>query len=1118
MLVIHANWSHRKLWLWGESEMAARERALQSQGSADGAADSPTGSTASPLPDPARGPTRHPFSLRASELLEALAEAGLSLSDAEGADGGAPAATVAPLRLWLPGDQHGPWPSVRLSSMLGLDQHDETPLPILVEVEAIAVSAAALLPVLTAIESRMADLAEHEVTTHHHSLSGGAAPPNELRFGHGFRFWVAAARFALDLLEDQRVVPTLVQERGGPLQAAWHPWLRDASASPRMNALIAAMPGIARAVDDDHRHEPGPILEDLLSTVIDSAVRETLRRESFEDAIEDRSPSEDPHVAWLVGLLNGSNDVPTAPGGDVALLRGVRAWLGLLDDTGEGLPYRLLMRLNEPELSESDGDNAGAGANWWLSLHLVSPDDPNEVIDATLLWSRAAIGRNAPGGERASELLLAELGRASRIWPKLEKALAESTPTGLFLSTAEAYSFLREHRGVLLESGFHVQAPEWWDQPTSRLAARLVIDSEPVGAAIDSARGRGLGLQSIVSYRWQIALGDQPITLEQFRALAERGVPLVRVGNRWVEVRDQDLAGAARFLAEHPGGEMTLLEAMRLAHGGADESSSLPIAGLEATGWVGEVFGPDADAARLESLEQPTGFLGTLRPYQKAGLSWLAFLDKFGLGGCLADDMGLGKTIQLIALLQHERAVAAQEDGGGTDEPMGPTLLVAPMSVLANWHRELNRFAPELRVHVHHGLDRPLGDDFVMKAAESDIVVTTYALVTRDRETLERVYWRRICLDEAQHIKNPPTKQTHAIRSLRTRHRVALTGTPVENRLAELWSIMEFCNPGYLGGSAEFRRRFAVPIERHRDRRQAERLRHLVRPFILRRVKTDPDVIADLPPLVETKHVVPLTTEQGALYEGVVNEMLMRVDRAEGIQRRGLVLSALVKLKQICNHPGHFLKESVGEAAAMNANALASRSGKAQRLIEMIEEVVAAGDKALIFTQYREMGHMLVAMMRRQLDVESLFLHGGTPAARRQQLIDRFQSPEGGVPIFVLSLKAGGVGLNLTAANHVFHFDRWWNPAVENQATDRAFRIGQSRTVHVHKLISAGSLEERIDQMIEQKTELASQIIGTGESWLTELSTGQLRDLFSLRHQSLAAEGELDDSDEGESA
>jgi SNF2 family DNA or RNA helicase len=572
------------------------------------------------------------------------------------------------------------------------------------------------------------------------------------------------------------------------------------------------------------------------------------------------------------------------------------------------------------------------------------------------------------------------------------------------------------------------------------------------------------------------------------------------VNGQWVEIRPDDLNGAVRFLKEHPGGQMTVMQAIRLGNGLDGPDTGLPILGLDAQGWVSELLGFKGDE-RYTQVDQPERFQGTLRPYQQQGLSWLAFLDRFGLGGCLADDMGLGKTVQLIALLQHERQKAQ-------GRVVGPTLLVCPMSVVGNWNRELHRFAPELVVHVHHGLERPQGEKFVETALAADIVVTTYALVVRDKDSLGRVHWRRVVLDEAQHIKNPPTKQTASIRALRTSHRIALTGTPVENRLSELWSILEFCTPGYLGTQGDFRRRFAAPIERHKDRRQADRLKNLVRPFVLRRLKTDPTVISDLPPLVESRQNVPLTAEQAQLYDSVVNDMLNRVDNADGMKRRGLVLSALVKLKQVCNHPAHFLRQGADDDEVplpklAPGDKLSARSGKAMRLMEMLEEVVATGDRALVFTQYRQMGHLLVAMIRQELDSEAQFLHGGTPQAKREALIERFQSNDPTCPIFVLSLKAGGVGLNLTAANHVFHFDRWWNPAVENQATDRAFRIGQHRTVHVHKMISEGTLEERIDQMIEQKTELAQQIIGSGESWLTELSTGQLRDLLTLRRDTL---------------
>jgi SNF2 family DNA or RNA helicase len=705
------------------------------------------------------------------------------------------------------------------------------------------------------------------------------------------------------------------------------------------------------------------------------------------------------------------------------------------------------------------------------------------------------------------------------------------------LTTAEAYEFLRDIVPVLEDAGVRVSTPGWWNQPVGRLGARLQIDAPPAPEATQASVGSSvtssaLGLNAIVQYRWQIAIGDQPLTKEEFESLARAAAPLVRVRGRWIEINPAQLKQAREFILGSPTGEMTLLQAIQAAHGiNTTFGTELPVFGLDAGGWVADVLNASTNDSALKHIEQPSSFNGSLRPYQKSGLSWLAFLDQHGLGACLADDMGLGKTIQFIAMLLHERATGI-EHSGASQPVVGPTLLIVPTSVVENWVRELARFAPALKVHVHHGPDRAMGDQFVELAKASDLVISTYPLVARDHETLRRLEWHRVTLDEAQYIKNPPTKQTAAIRSLSASRRLALTGTPVENRLSELWSIMEFLNPGYLGPSSEFRRRFAIPVERHRNQRQAERLRQLVRPFILRRLKTDPTVIDDLPPCVETKEYATLTPEQAALYQQVVGTMLSEVDGASGIQRRGLVLATLVKLKQICNHPAQFTsaaaRNSLAKPAADatgSANGLveangehmpvadlaaddhaAARSGKTRRLIEMLEEVLATNAKALVFTQFRQMGHLLAAMVQRDLDVEPLFLHGGTPAGKRQHLIDRFQSAHGGAPVFILSLKAGGVGLNLTAASHVFHFDRWWNPAVENQATDRAFRIGQTQRVHVHKFVCVGTLEERIDQMIEQKTELAQNIIGSGESWLTELSTGQLRDILTLRASAMEVE------------
>jgi SNF2 family DNA or RNA helicase len=555
-----------------------------------------------------------------------------------------------------------------------------------------------------------------------------------------------------------------------------------------------------------------------------------------------------------------------------------------------------------------------------------------------------------------------------------------------------------------------------------------------------------------------------------------------------VELDPEELDRALGFLERQAparpdgAGEMSAAELLRTALGLEATEAGLPVVAVDAQGWVRDLLA--AADRRLESMATPPGFHGRLRPYQERGLAWLSFLGHLGLGACLADDMGLGKSPTTLALLAAERTAGARP---------GPTLLVCPMSVVGNWQREAERFTPGLAVHVHHGAERLTGPAFRETAEQADLVVTTYALAARDRDALAEVPWARIVLDEAQNVKNSAARQSQAVRSLRAPRRVALTGTPVENRLAELWSIMEFLNPGLLGSARAFRARFAVPVERFHDEDAATLLKRLTGPFVLRRVKTDRSVIADLPAKLEMKVYCNLTREQATLYQAVVDDMLARVEQSEGIERRGLVLATMLKLKQVCNHPAQLLADASG---------LGGRSGKLERLEELLEEALTAGDKALVFTQFAEFGQQLQRHLTARLDREVLYLHGGTPKKARDQLVTRFQG-DGGPALFLLSLKAGGTGLNLTAANHVVHFDRWWNPAVEDQATDRAFRIGQRRDVQVRKLVCVGTLEERIDRMMEEKRGLAARIVGTGEAWLTELSTGELRELVALRAEAV---------------
>jgi SNF2 family DNA or RNA helicase len=699
---------------------------------------------------------------------------------------------------------------------------------------------------------------------------------------------------------------------------------------------------------------------------------------------------------------------------------------------------------------------------------LQSAEDPSLMLTAEDVWAGAGTGWLA-GDEHPDELLLAGLGAGARLFPELDDALREPAPAAVILDTAGALRFLRETGPLLAGAGFGVLLPDWARK--ARLGLKLTTKSST--ASSPSARQSAFGLQDLVEFRYDLAVGDHVLSPDELAELAALKVPLVRVRGQWVELDERHLKTALKFLERNQSGTMTAADVLQAdAHGPADGVSVT----VDADGWLGDLLSGQTDR-RLPPLNTPRGFRGELRPYQQRGLAWLSFLGELGLGAVLADDMGLGKTVQLLAL------IAAAPPGNR------PTLLVCPMSLVGNWQREAQRFTPELRVHVHHGAERLTGDELAAALTDTDLVITTYGIANRDRDALSRLRWARVVCDEAQAVKNRDTAQARAVRALPAAARIALTGTPVENQLSELWSIMDFTNPGLLGTAKKFRERFAVPVERYGDAEAAEQLRRITQPFVLRRLKTDKSIISDLPEKQEIKVWCNLTQEQASLYQATVADMLSRIDEADDdITRRGLVLATMAKLKQVCNHPAHLLGDG---------SRLPGRSGKLARLEEIGEEITADGDKALCFTQYAEFGRMLQPYLAARIGCQVLYLHGGTTKKQRDELVTRFQEADEPV-LFLLSLKAGGTGLNLTAANHVIHIDRWWNPAVEDQATDRAFRIGQRRDVQVRKFVCVGTLEERIDAMIEQKKALAEQIVGTGESWLAGLSTARLREVITL--------------------
>jgi SNF2 family DNA or RNA helicase len=1035
-LILHGSWSAGEFFVWGESCTPAAGH-------------------------PGRRPQvpHHPYAAAPDQLLHALSE-------------------IAPLCTWAdlasPSRRTILLPSTTQSPLLpswlvlDLEAQGETDVEAKLapwQVEGWALASTSALEFLIALPPGR--------SSHH-------------RYGNDLRFWALVAKLGLEILASHQYVPG-IEPDDDRYHARWVPVLDAPQDRARLRALSQAMPPACRALfvkGQTPQADQAPASHTLMSQYLDRLIDQAVRDWGITHLDRRRKSPAGIAGEWWSALWSEDDQVRVAPSQQRELEHLVQEWRRWMSQlgTGQEAAFRLCFRMEAPEVDPETGQLLGA--DWTLRYMLQANDDPSLLVTADQVWA-------AKGGSlqylnfkfpNAQERFLAELGRAARIFPPILDSLRTARPQSCPLTVDEAYAFLREVGPLLNNSGFGVMVPPWWNKPGARLGLRAKLKSP----AKETGKGI-LTLKTLVEFDWKLALGDQELTRQELERLAALKMPLVQIRGQWVLLQPQEVEAAIAFWEQkRRHGQMNLHDALGMALGATDEVEGLPVDGIETTGWLDELLQHLAGRERLQELPPPIGFVGQLRPYQERGFAWLAFLRRWGLGACLADDMGLGKTIQAIALMlqshrQNGRAAA-------------PSLVICPTSVVGNWKREIQRFAPTLRVMIHHGSDRRRGDEFTVAAQQHDIIISTYGLARRDIDDMEQVTWSNVFLDEAQNIKNPHAKQTRAIRKLQTANRVALTGTPVENRLAELWSIMQFLNPGLLGSEAGFRKQFALPVERYQDRDAAERLKKLVSPFVLRRVKTDPAIIQDLPEKNEMKVYCNMTTEQTTLYEAVVRDTLQQVEAAEeqSMQRRGIVLGMLTRLKQVCNHPAQFLGDG---------SALPERSGKLERLAEMLEEALSVGDRALVFTQFAEMGHMLHSYLQAVFGTQVLFLHGGTSQKQRDRMVARFQSQEGGPPIFVLSLKAGGTGLNLTAANHVFHYDRWWNPAVENQATDRAFRIGQTRDVQVHKFICAGTLEERIDDLIESKKALADSIVGAGESWLTELSTDQLREIIVLQKE-----------------
>ena len=780
-------------------------------------------------------------------------------------------------------------------------------------------------------------------------------------------------------------------------------------------------------------------------------------------------------LAWCLDSENFA--LPVTSEGAIAEYQKWQKWKEKLVGIQENSSFHLGFQLEEASEKKPD--------NWYLKFLVSLKKDPSLKLELDDYWDTPkksqGILKKQFGREFEKDLLL-NLGYAARIYPEIWKGLETDKPVGLPLKIDEAFSFLKESAWVLEDAGYKIIVPAWWT-PQGRQRAKLRLKASPQKSASSSSAKGYFQLQTIIQYEYELSIGDRPVSEKEWQQLVAAKTSLVRFRGQWMELDRQKMQQMLEFWQKNKDekAELTLLELLQKASEVNDELE------VETDESLTAMMANLNDPSQLEAIENPKKLQGKLREYQKRGVSWIQYLEKLGLNGCLADDMGLGKSVQVIARLIIEKETVSKKL---------PTLLIAPTSVVGNWEKEIEKFAPHLAVMVHHGSKR-INEEKELKAAslKHDVVITSFALARKDAKLFKPITWQRIVLDEAQNIKNPKSAQTKAILNLKAEHRLALTGTPVENRLLDLWSIFNFLNPGYLGKEAQFRKSFEIPIQKDNNLAQSTVLKKLVQPFILRRVKTDKQIIKDLPDKVEHKQYCNLTKEQASLYEALVKDVLLQVEEKEGMERRGLILSTLMKLKQICNHPRQFLQD--------NSDFTPERSHKLERLGEMVEEVIAEEESLLIFTQFTEIGEALQRYFKQVLRFNTFYLHGGVSRKKREEAIATFQDPETEPSAFILSVKAGGVGITLTKANHVFHFDRWWNPTVEDQATDRAFRIGQTKNVFVHKFVALGTVEERIDMMIEDKKKMSGAIVGSDESWLTELDNESFKQLISLNKQAV---------------
>ncbi|WP_262966976.1 DEAD/DEAH box helicase [Methylobacter psychrophilus] len=887
------------------------------------------------------------------------------------------------------------------------------------------------------------------------------------RIGSDFLFWYYFSQSLKQILAKDQYIPLLLSKKAGAKIELYRRWqLVSSNYESLIQAAITQMP-----LACSQQHQPESLLRHFAEVVIDELITvaaleipQIFTKKIQGDFLETILLHK--HSAESIAICQ------QLPDDFIHWQQWQQKLLGTQVKSTLHMGFQLLEA------------NAEAIDQWRLVFFLSSHNDPSLKLDLADFWAHKDHFHELlqqQFGAAIEQQILINLAQAARIYPKCWQGMQGAEPDSVQLTMDEAFEFLKESAWILEDAGFKVIIPAWLT-PKGRRRAKVRLRSGGKTKSAPASSQAYFSMETLTDYHYELAIGDETLTPEEWQQLVDAKVPLIYFRGQWMELDRDNMQDMLAFIQQQNTSvpELSVQELLKKLAEDADNFE------LDVHDSLAKMLAKLSDNSQLELIDNPAGLNAELRDYQKRGVAWLRYLENLGLNGCLADDMGLGKTMQVISLLVMEREQTKP----------GPTLLIAPTSVIGNWQKEIEKFAPQLTTLIHHGSDREQAvNAFKQRCLQHDLLITSYTLARKDSKLLGALHWHRVVLDEAQNIKNPKAAQTKAILKLNGDSRMALTGTPVENRLMDLWSIFNFLNPGYLGKQAHFRKTYELPVQRDNDQRQSTILKRLIQPFILRRLKTDKAIIKDLPDKIDSKIYCNLSKEQASLYEVVVQDVVTQLEAAEGIQRQGLMLSTLMKLKQICNHPMQFLQD--GSAFTPE------RSHKLERISEMLEEAMAQGDSVLVFTQFTEIGEHLERYLRKEKHYKTHYLHGGTPRNKRELMISDFQDPDTGPAVFILSLKAGGVGITLTQANHVFHFDRWWNPAVENQATDRAFRIGQKKNVFVHKFVTLGTLEERIDQMISDKQKMADSIVGNDESWLTKLDNQAFKELITLNKHSI---------------